>query len=1089
LKKSEFNYKDPVTIFILAYGLIFASGPWLLLPVYLGLLGLPFVAAAAVKWGTGAGLAASFWAGSIVFLAFGLAGNITINVIISVLFYFIIAIFMGLGMQALRKRKQRLQVEKKYYEDLLNSTHDPLHVIDKNLIITFANNRVLEWLKRYGLDDAIVGKPILKAMPFLSDRVVEEYRRVFATGEALVTEESTDLGGAIHHTETMKTPVFDLDGSVTSVITAIKDITARKEAEKNMINLVENSPDMIVRFNRKLQHIYCNEAVTRHSEAPKEFFLGKSFLDLSNDPDNMEEPLRSMHRTLLKCFETAEEQEVNQSFHVPGGKKHFQTRVVPELGNDGEVESLLAVSRDVTELVSAKEKLDQFNTEYETVFHGTRSAMFLLEIGEGEEFRFVRNNEAHQRVTGFRTEELRGQTPYELLGEDIGEAVLANYRRCYEFAAPISYEETLPISGEERTFYTSLTPAAGPDGEVTHIVGSSEDITSRNEMLKALRESEVKFRSIVEAAKAVSLVVTDLDSVVQEFSPGAEAIFGYTKEEIIGKHVGPLHHASEVKKFASYIERLKTEKRGFTFETRLFRKNGEPFPALFTLEPLFNYEGEVTGTLGISVDISELKETEEKLRLSEQKFRSYIDHAPDGVFVSDDKGMLKEANAMASLITGHSRNELIGKYIYELIPAMYRQFASEHYKQVDEKGRAYGEMPFVRKDGENRFWSISTVKLSAKEYLAFCRDITERKQAEEKIRYLSYYDNLTGLHNRLYLEEEMKRLDTGRQLPISVIMVDLNGLKLVNDTYGHDFGDKMLRDAAEVLRCSCRSEDIIARWGGDEFVILLPQTKREETEGIYRRIKGLTASVYIENVPLSMAMGLAVKEKPEQELSNVLNQAEKDMYRKKLAESRSEKSAILDTLLKALGEKCYETEEHIGRMQEIASGIGNYLELPEAEMNRLALAVKLHDIGKTSISEDLLSRAGPLNQEEWDIIKKHPATGYRIARTAEAFSHVAEDILAHHENWDGSGYPQGLKGEEIPLLARIVAIADAYEVMTAGRPYREPLSQTEALSELKNCSGSQFDPELVEIFIAIIDELQDKGTGPCPTILFHNTTG
>ena len=351
-----------------------------------------------------------------------------------------------------------------------------------------------------------------------------------------------------------------------------------------------------------------------------------------------------------------------------------------------------------------------------------------------------------------------------------------------------------------------------------------------------------------------------------------------------------------------------------------------------------------------------------------------------------------------------------------------------------------------------------------------------RYQAEERIRQLSFYDQLTGLYNRTYLEEEMKRLDTPRQLPLSIIMADLNGLKLVNDTYGHGTGDEMLAYAAYILRKNCREEDIIARWGGDEFIIFLPQTSQEETRTICKRISHDCSNAYVEDIPVSMALGSNTKnDAAENLLTDVLKQAEDNMYQHKLTESRSVRNAVLSSLIKTLGEKSYETEAHTRRMQEVALKIGEMIDLPDSELNRLGLLINLHDIGKINIPEEILIKRGPLTQREWEIVKRHPETGYRIARATEEFAHVAGDILAHHECWDGTGYPQGVKGEEIPLLARITAIADAFEVMTNGRPYKKPLSREEVVAELSRCSGAQFDPQLVETFLTVLEGQAEKG--------------
>ncbi len=343
-----------------------------------------------------------------------------------------------------------------------------------------------------------------------------------------------------------------------------------------------------------------------------------------------------------------------------------------------------------------------------------------------------------------------------------------------------------------------------------------------------------------------------------------------------------------------------------------------------------------------------------------------------------------------------------------------------------------------------------------------------RLQAEERVRFMGFHDQLTGLYNRYYLNEEINRLDVTRQLPFSIVMADLNGLKLINDTYGHLKGDEVIKKVASILGKTCRAEDVIARWGGDEFVILLPGTKAQEAAELCKRIDSNCHNVYVDRVPVSVATGAATKTEAHIKMIEVLREAEDNMYKQKLTESRSTKSAVLRALLKTLAEKSFETEAHTQRMKVVAQKIGQQLKLTNAELNRLDLLITLHDIGKINISEEILKKVGPLTAVEWETIKKHPEIGFRIARATEEFAHVAEDIIAHHERWDGKGYPQGLQGSKIPLLARITAIADAYEVMSNGRPYKKAMSKSEIITEIKRCSGTQFDPDLVHHFLEII---------------------
>jgi diguanylate cyclase (GGDEF)-like protein/putative nucleotidyltransferase with HDIG domain len=360
------------------------------------------------------------------------------------------------------------------------------------------------------------------------------------------------------------------------------------------------------------------------------------------------------------------------------------------------------------------------------------------------------------------------------------------------------------------------------------------------------------------------------------------------------------------------------------------------------------------------------------------------------------------------------------------------------------------------------------------EYINIFTEVINRAIAknldEKKIEMLTYYDSLTGLYNRRFFEEEMKRLDTVRNLPFSILIADLNGLKIINDSYGHEKGDQILVQAAQILKESLREEDILARQGGDEFAVLLPNTKAKAAERIEKRIKEKCKKTNNNPLPVSIALGTATKEHAEQDIEEVLKKADDRMYKNKLSESRSSKSNIVQGLINILNSKSNETKEHSLRMTKIAFDFAQKLNLSNSDQNRLSVLATLHDIGKINIDEKILKKNGSLNEEEWAAVKKHSEYGYKIAKSSEEFAEVADEILAHHERWDGSGYPNRLQGEEIPYLARIITLVDAYDVMTNDRPYKKAVSEKEALQEIKACAGSQFDPNLVESFIEIIKD-------------------
>lgn len=349
------------------------------------------------------------------------------------------------------------------------------------------------------------------------------------------------------------------------------------------------------------------------------------------------------------------------------------------------------------------------------------------------------------------------------------------------------------------------------------------------------------------------------------------------------------------------------------------------------------------------------------------------------------------------------------------------------------------------------------------------RDISERKEKEAKIKYLSLHDHLTGLHNRRYFEQKLNQIDKS-MLPLSILMADLNGLKIVNSSYGHTMGDKVLIKAAELLEKSIPESAVLARYGGDEFIILIPNCDSERAHKFLYEIKERFKKTKLAGIPLSIGMGLAVMENISRAIRDVIKIADKDMNHNKLLETNSANNKIVKGLLSALSAKSDETVEHTERMTELAICVGRRLGIQNSQLNRLSLLAALHDIGKTSIPGEILTKPGKLNEEEWEILKANPSRGYKIASATSEFSVVAEEILSHHERWDGKGYPRGLKGKEIPYLARIISLVDSYDVMRSGRPYKKAMSKKAALDEIERCKGTQFDPYLAEEFIKIIKE-------------------
>ncbi|MCK8825158.1 HD domain-containing phosphohydrolase [Fuchsiella alkaliacetigena] len=345
----------------------------------------------------------------------------------------------------------------------------------------------------------------------------------------------------------------------------------------------------------------------------------------------------------------------------------------------------------------------------------------------------------------------------------------------------------------------------------------------------------------------------------------------------------------------------------------------------------------------------------------------------------------------------------------------------------------------------------------------------KRLISEAKIKHMSFHDDLTGLYNRTFLLEEMDRLDQKAELPLSIVLADVNGLKLINGAFGYEVGDRLLIKVARIIEETCLKRDVIARWSGDEFVILLPQSGEQRVQKLCEQIRDRCQQVELEEgINISLSLGYATKESSTEEIDDTFKRAEEGMYKHKLKESKSARSTIIDSLKTTLIEKTYETAEHAQRLKDLALELGKSMDLSDFKLTDLVLLAELHDLGKVGISEKIIQKPGPLTDEEWQEIQRHPEIGYQIAESSAELSAVAEGILCHHEWWDGSGYPQGLKGEEIPLISRVISIVDAFDVMTNKRPYKEAMSKQEALAELKSGAGTQFDPQLVEQFVDLL---------------------
>jgi diguanylate cyclase (GGDEF)-like protein/PAS domain S-box-containing protein len=607
---------------------------------------------------------------------------------------------------------------------------------------------------------------------------------------------------------------------------------------------------------------------------------------------------------------------------------------------------------------------------------------------------------------------------------------------------------------------------------------------------KALRESEERFRELYDHAP-VGYHEYDIEGRITNVNLTDLEMLGYTREEMVGHYIWEFNVGAETVR-PQVLEKLQgLRPPGQNLERIYRRKDGTTFPVLIQDRLLLNEQGKITGIRCTIQDITDRKRAEERLRESEERFRQLAENIREVFYIYEQDNKQPCYISPACMEIWGRACQSFYEEPQSLWDAVHPEDQDRVMRSLEKKSQEEVKVVYriVRPDGsirwiKERSFPIYDDSGKAHRIVGIAADITDLKLGEEKLRYLGLHDSLTGLYNRIYFEEEMSRIEKTRYETVGILSCDVDGLKLVNDTLGHDQGDRLLVAAARVIRESFREGDLVARIGGDEFSVVLPNTTEPAVENACQRIQEVVATYNATNpeLPLSISVGFAVKNGSHRTLKDVFKEADNNMYRKKLYRTQSVRSTIVNTLINTLKARDLTTEQHMMRLEKLLVGMAALIELPESMTSDLSLLAKFHDIGKVGISDAILLKEGPLTSEEWTEMKRHSEIGYRIALSAPDLVPISDWILKHHEWWDGQGYPLGIKGEEIPVECRLLAIADAYEALTSVRPYRRTFSHREAVAELWRHAGTQFDPQLLEKFVQMLEtyppELESNPSPP-----------
>ena len=739
---------------------------------------------------------------------------------------------------------------------------------------------------------------------------------------------------------------------------------------------------------------------------------------------------------------------------------------------------LVGTLQDLTERVQAEEAA----RENEAIYQALINSSYDLVYFKDSELRYIAVNTNMQRYYGIPEELLLGHKISELKPDDESRVWEARDRGVLISGKPLFSEE----EHGKQTFETIIFPVNMTNNK-RGVGGISRDITSRRLIEAAVVEERDRAQTYFDIASIIFIVLSSDGIVTMINQAGCEKV-GLSKQDIVGEswidHFVPEQDKAGVE---DVIQRICNGAIRDTeiHENEIIAANGEIRIIEWRNTVLHDSKGEISGILAAGVDVTDLRRTIQALQESERSKSVLLSNLPGMAYRCsyDRDWTMQFVSGGCFELTGYLPNELVNNACVsfnEIICQEYREpIWQESVTHLDShQGNRY-EYEILTASGERK-WVLDInqgISDASNELIALegiIIDITNSKLQFLQIQYLSNHDQLTGLHNRQYYDNAKKRMDQTQSLPLSVMFVDINGLKLINDAFGNEAGDRMIQTTGMVLKANMRERDVVARIGGDEFGILMPNT---DMSGCTERMQTIKNAFATYNDALkdhafmiNLSIGYSTKCEKLMDFVQVEKEAEANMARRKLFDQKSHHNAVLASIMATLFERSYETEEHAERIGHISAIIGEHLGLAHDELDKLRLFSILHDIGKIGISDQILNKPSGLSDEEFTVMKTHPEIGYRIAMASPELAPIAELILTHHERWDGTGYPNRIAGEKIPLLSRILAIADAYDAMTKDRIYRKALPREFAISEIRNNAGSQFDPNIATVFLQILDQ-------------------
>lgn len=593
------------------------------------------------------------------------------------------------------------------------------------------------------------------------------------------------------------------------------------------------------------------------------------------------------------------------------------------------------------------------------------------------------------------------------------------------------------------------------------------------------REDSLMFKTLFEEAP-LGYQSLDEKGCFITVNPTFCQVLGYRREEVIGKSFEMILGEEEKRLFRMRFPIFK--EKGLTDVIfQLKHKNGEMIPFRFIGRISRTQDGNFKQTHCLLSNISGEVQYQRSITESKQKLDELIRQQSENSYIIDQDGMCLFINQETCKMLDYDESELLETKINDIIISKSEDdqklgsLLDVTYKTGKE---IYNQSAYLKTKKGNEIPIIFTSKRIIREnkiigaIISFTRYDTGKQFVERLIR-MSYYDSLTGAYNRQYYNEEIQMFDKIDKLPLSIVLVDINGLKLINDAFGHLAGDELIKDTVTIITSHLKIHELIARIGGDEFVIIMPKTNYQQAEKRMLEIQQTFNLKETNGVQLSIAYGIATKINIDESYTDVYTRAEDAMYRQKLTEIPSKRNQAIKTIIKTLEEKDPYSNIHSEKVSIVSARIAEYMELGQTVINDVRTAGLLHDIGKIVVSTTILTKSGKLTEEEYNEIKKHSEIGYRILNSSSNMREISTYVLHHHERIDGKGYPSGLLGKDIPVHSKIISVADAVDSMVNTRPYRKALTKEKIIFELKTHSGTQFDKNIVEVVLEHFNEIYE----------------